>query len=86
MIGRLQMTIHSALRQYDVVGNRVFGRPRRLNVHGVARAKFGSKTMIKAIQEVLQENARSELDRRGRHAGDHTRMRMENEKANACHT
>lgn len=65
MLGRLRMPIDDALAQYDIVGDRVFGKPRMLHRQfgflNYATPKYRSRDMEKAILEVVRNGGAEEL-------------------------
>ncbi|KAH9845677.1 FabD/lysophospholipase-like protein [Teratosphaeria destructans] len=82
MLSRMQMDIDTAIEQYDLVGDEVFGHPRPL-VAGAFRPKYRAGRMKAAICKVVQNGAQAER----RRADDETReIRFQNENPDACHT
>ncbi|KAK8183074.1 acyl transferase/acyl hydrolase/lysophospholipase [Phyllosticta capitalensis] len=65
MLARLEQTVDEALEQYDVVGNQVFGKPRRLPsllpALGHLRPKYPTRRMKRALQEVIRTAAPPEI-------------------------
>ena len=62
MLGRLEMTIEEALRQYEKVGKRVFGRKTGGPAGKLARALtsrpcFETEELQGAIKDMLKEKA-----------------------------
>jgi hypothetical protein len=90
MLSRMKMDIDHALKQYTVVGNEVFGKPRFgyrnpkfAKVAGLLRPKYATKRMESALHTVLQNGLTSERIR--------TKIRseeivLENFNKYACHT
>ena len=70
----MEMPVQTALEQYDVVGNLVFGQPRRLHSQiGMAnflRPKYPSRNMAKAIVQVIESGLEEELIQSERKAAD----------------
>ncbi|KAF7185180.1 Calcium-independent phospholipase A2-gamma [Pseudocercospora fuligena] len=56
MLGRLQMTVSTALKQYDIVGNSVFahGRPYVTALGSIIVPKYRSRDMEQALSDVLK--------------------------------
>ncbi|KXS95128.1 hypothetical protein AC578_2887 [Pseudocercospora eumusae] len=56
MLGRLQMSVSTALEQYDIVGNSVFahGRPYVTALGSILVPKYRSRDMEQALSKVLQ--------------------------------
>lgn len=65
MLGRLEMSVQQAIEQYDVVGDKVFGKPRFLHTHwdlmNYWQPKFDSKCTEQAIQEVIKNGITKEI-------------------------
>jgi hypothetical protein len=90
MLSRMKMDIGHALRQYTVVGDEVFGKPRFgyrnpkfAKLAGLLRPKYATKRMENALHTVLQNGLTSERIR--------TKIRseeivLENFNKYACHT
>jgi len=59
MLGRLEMSVQTALDQYDFVGKEVFGKPRFIHsTMGLAnfiRPKYPSRNMEAAMISVIQK-------------------------------
>lgn len=87
MLSRLQMDIDLALRQYDIVGEKVFGRPRRLSLKHVRRPKYRSTDMNDALQEVIGNalprpmSGQQDNKVRARYS-----VKLQNDNQYACHT
>lgn len=58
------MDVTSALAQYTVVGDQVFGRPNRIHVFGIWRSKYKSSRIEATIQDVIR-NGISEKQQSG---------------------
>jgi hypothetical protein len=70
MLGRLEMSVDTALDQYDIVGNEVFGRPRfihsTIGLANFVRAKYPTNIMEDALISVIRNGLREEpnMDRK----------------------
>lgn len=87
MLSRLQMDIGLALRQYDIVGEKVFSKPRRLSLKHVRRPKYRSTDMNDALQEVISNalprpmSGQQDNKVRARYS-----VKLQNDNQYACHT
>jgi hypothetical protein len=74
MLGRMEMPIQVAIEQYDLVGNMVFGHPRRLHSKlGIAnfiRPKYSSERIEAALMQVIENGLQEELKHAGKKAQD----------------
>ena len=74
MLGRMEMPIQVAIQQYDIVGNVVFGHPRRLNsrlpVANFIRPKYRQERMKTALKEVIENGIHEELKHADKKAED----------------
>ncbi|KAK5004752.1 hypothetical protein LTR39_006103, partial [Cryomyces antarcticus] len=65
MLGRMEMSVEKALEQYDLVGNKVFGKPRRLHskmkLANLLRPKFPARNMESAINQVIKSGLENEI-------------------------
>lgn len=55
MLGRLQMTVADALKQYDVVGSEVFQRGRKVTWKGRLAPRFKSRHLESALQKITRK-------------------------------
>lgn len=91
MLSRMKMGITVAKKQYDVVGNSVFGKPRRFyrnelyaQVAGsLRRPKYRTKHMRAALQEVVRTGIEAERKRTGVKSKN---IVLCNDNMYACHT
>jgi hypothetical protein len=64
MLGRLEMSVDTALHQYNVVGNEVFGKPRfihsKIGLADFLRAKYSSANMENALISVIRNGIQEE--------------------------
>jgi hypothetical protein len=68
MLGRFRMTVADCLEEYENLGRRVFGKPRRASLrHNPASLwnKFSARRLKKVFKDVAKR--RCELDARGNH-------------------
>lgn len=87
----MKMGILKAKNQYDVVGNSVFGKPRRgyRDEHyakiagGLRRAKYRTGQIETALQTVIRNGAKSESERTHVYP---TNIVLSNENKFACQT
>lgn len=86
MLSRLQMHIDHALQQYDVVGNNVFGNPRRFHLYQVRRPKYRAKVMKGALQKVVSNAIAGQDGEMSTHAQRANWKKLKNDNAHACHT
>jgi hypothetical protein len=74
MLGRMEMTVQAAIEQYDLVGNSVFGHPRRLHSKlGIAnfiRPKYSSERIEAALTKVVENGLQEELKHAGKKPQD----------------
>jgi hypothetical protein len=65
MLGRMEMPIQTAIDQYEIVGNLVFGNPRRLNslikIANFIRPKYSQERMANALKKVIENGLQEEL-------------------------
>ncbi|KAL2350813.1 hypothetical protein BJ546DRAFT_379536 [Cryomyces antarcticus] len=65
MLGRMEMSVEKALEQYDLVGNKVFGKPRRLHskmkLANLLRPKFPARNVESAINQVIKSGLENEI-------------------------
>ena len=58
MFGQLDMTVHDAIKQYDIVGDNIFGMPQLLNSASpfvnLIMPKYSSKWMEESFCKVIQ--------------------------------
>ncbi|TKA61151.1 hypothetical protein B0A49_12457 [Cryomyces minteri] len=70
MLGRMDMCVEKALEQYDLVGNKVFGKPRRLHsrmkLANLLRPEFPARNMESAMNLVIKSGLEDEI-RQWRH-------------------
>lgn len=87
MLSRLQMDIGLALRQYDIVGKKVFSRPRRFSLKQLRRPKYRTTDMNSALQEVISNALpmpmKGQPDKLARARYD---VKLQNDNQYACHT
>jgi hypothetical protein len=69
MLSRIEMDVDTALQQYDMVGDQVFAKPRLLHASikgaNAIRPKYPSRYMEKAIQGVISQCLKPELELHG---------------------
>ncbi|KAK7513937.1 acyl transferase/acyl hydrolase/lysophospholipase, partial [Phyllosticta citriasiana] len=69
MLGRMEMDVETALKQYDVVGNQVFGHPRLapkiVSASSLVQPKYASWRMEKALQDVTKAALHDEMQQWG---------------------
>lgn len=74
MLGRMEMPIQVAIQQYDIVGNVVFGHPRRLHsrlpVANFIRPKYCQERMKTALKQVIDNGIQEELKHADKKAED----------------
>lgn len=56
MLGRLQMDVTQAMKNYNDVGSTVFQKGRTYTRFGVIRPRFSSKLMDAALQRATQQD------------------------------
>lgn len=69
MLGRMELDVDTALKQYDTVGNQVFGHPRLapkyISASSLVQPKYASWRMEKALQEVTKAALQEEMQQWG---------------------
>lgn len=59
MLGRLRMTVEDCIQQYETLGDRVFGRPRRFHIRKapwILREKYNHKHLEEVMKEVVKSH------------------------------
>lgn len=83
MLGRMRMGVQHAIRQYETIGDNVFGRPRHFAMGGYTRPKYRSQDMVRALKQVIEDGCKEEYDRLRE---DKQEMRLRDENEDACRT
>lgn len=87
MLSRLQMDIGLALRQYDIVGKKVFSRPRRFSLKQLRRPKYRTTDMNNALQEVISNALPMPMKGQpGKEVRARYYVKLQNDNQYACHT
>jgi hypothetical protein len=68
MLGQLGMTVHDAIKQYDIMGDNVFGKPQLLSSASpfvnLIMPKYSSKRMEGSLCKVIQNGLGNFQDKR----------------------
>ncbi len=56
MLSRLRMTVDDCIKEYETLGNDIFGH-RRLSLQGVLRPKYSSRALETLIDEVSKRHS-----------------------------
>ncbi|KAK8174416.1 acyl transferase/acyl hydrolase/lysophospholipase [Phyllosticta citribraziliensis] len=69
MLSRMELDVETALKQYDVVGNQVFGHPRLVpkyvSASSLVQPKYASARMEKALQDITKAALLDEMQQWG---------------------
>lgn len=69
MLFCLRMTVHDCIKEYEILGDKIFGHPRPCSWFGILWPKYSSQNLKKVINEAT-----------GRHSNSEYRLYYESEK------
>jgi hypothetical protein len=62
MLSRLRMSVADCLQQYEVVGGKVFGEPRKVSILGWPHNRYHKAPLVKAIQDIVAQRVPNERE------------------------
>ena len=52
MLSRLRMTVDDCIKEYETLGHKIFGQPRKSSLFGILKPKYSGRAFKELIEDV----------------------------------